>query len=328
MTRFILPLAVGVLLLAGCSNSGGGTSDSPAGPARADTQSEGRANQAEPGQDQMQPEAAQQQAQPGGEQQQPAPPKEGTGDTSNTAPQQPIEGRSLIFRAQMSVRVENVGKAADQLNSMATTAGGFISSEKRAISEDESQATIVVRIPSKQYAGIMEKISKELGRELSRGSNVEDVTEAIVDLDTRIAAQKASVESVRRMFERAASLQEVVLLEKELNQRQAELASLEAKKKRLDDLVALSTITVTLVGPNTVIEPEPQEQDTFLTGLKHGWNALVETLRLVSVVLGFVLPFLLLAGVALLVLIWLLRLRRRGVKAVPPSPAEQAGQAD
>lgn len=317
MKRFILPLAIGMLLISGCSASDKADQTSSGSAPEAARQNEGAADQSQPQQGQQgQP----QQGQPGAGQ--PAPPKEGAGDTSTTAPQQPIEGRSLIFRADMSVRVENVSKAADQLNSMATTAGGFISSEKRSIGEDESQATITVRIPSKQYAGIMEKISKELGRELSRGSNVEDVTEAIVDLDTRIAAQKASVESVRRMFERATTLQDVVLLEKELNQRQADLATLEAKKKRLDDLVALSTITVTLVGPNTTIEPEPEEQDTFLTGLKNGWNALVEAMRLASVVFGYILPFLVIAGIPLLVLIWLLRIRGRGVQP------GRAGQAD
>ena len=302
MKRFILPLAIGLLVLSGCSQS---SSDS--GTSAPEYQS-GTDKQAAP-----QPPAAQEQAgQPA------APPAAGKeGDASTAQPTSPpLDSRSLIFRAEISVRVEDVAKAADALNSLATTAGGFLASEKRSIDSRESHATISVRIPAKQYGDTLEKIAK-LGRELTRGSNVEDVTEAVVDLDTRIAAQKASVDSVRRMFERAATLQEVVLLEKELSQRQAELASLEQKKRRLDDLVALSTITVTLVGPNTVIEPETEPDPTFLTGLKDGWNSLVKALRFASVVFGYLLPFLAILGIPLFGLIWLLRVRGRGVR--PPA---------
>jgi len=291
MKRFILPLAIGLLVLSGCSKSSDDSGSTA--PARSEQLNEGAAPDAAP---------------PA----QPAPPAKEGGATGGTTAPAPVEGRSLIFRAQISVRVDDVPKAAEALGSLATTAGGFLASEKRAIDARESQATITVRVPSKQYAEVLEKVAK-LGRELSRGSNVEDVTEAVVDLDTRIAAQKASVESVRRMFERATTLPDVVLLEKELNQRQAELASLEQKKRRLDDLVALSTITVTLVGPNTVIEPLRKPEPTFLTGLKSGWEALVDSLRVASVVIGFLLPFLALVGIPIVVLIWFLR-RGRVVK--------------
>jgi len=305
MKRFILPLTIGLLLLSGCGQSseenGVTTSRKDAAPQPATVPDQGQAGQ--PGQ--TVPYAQ---------------PKEGA--ANNTQPTSaPLDGRSLIFRAEISVRVEDVSKAADALTSLATTAGGFLASEKRAIDSRESHATLTVRVPSKAYGETLEKIAK-LGRELNRGSNVEDVTEAVVDLDTRIAAQKASVESVRRMFERAATLQDVVLLEKELTQRQAELASLEQKKRRLDDLVALSTITVSLVGPNTVIEPAEEPDPNFLSALKDGWNALVKSLRYASVVIGYVLPFLFAIGIPLFLLIWLLRIRGRGVKPQAP-PASQ-----
>lgn len=301
MKRFILPVALGLVLLSGCSQS------DDAGSTAAKSGNEA-AQQAPAGA----PDQAGDQGQVSAYKQQPT-------DPDAKQPNAPLDGRSLIFRAEIMVRVDDVPKAADALSSLATTAGGFLASEKRAIDADESHATITVRIPSKQYSDALEKIAK-LGRELNRGSNVEDVTEAVVDLDTRIAAQKASVESVRRMFERAATLQDVVLLEKELTQRQAELASLEQKKRRLDDLVALSTITVTLIGPNTVIEPEKEPDATFVSGLKNGWNALVAALRVASVVLGWLLPFLALIAIPLAIVLWLRRRTRTTTTTTPPPP--------
>jgi hypothetical protein len=298
---------VGLLLLAGCSSSSkesaGSSGDPAAAPQRAIEEKAPVPNQA---------------GVPGDADKLDSSTQSGTGQAAQPT-SAPVDGRSLIFRASLTVRVDDVAKASDGVTAMVTTAGGFVASEKRAINSRESQSTVTVRVPSKGYADTLERLAK-LGREENRSSNVEDVTEAIVDLDTRIAAQKASVESVRRMFERAGTLQDVVLLEKELTARQAELASLEARKNRMADLVALSTITLTLVGPNTTIaEPEEDDPD-FLSGIKSGWKAFVASLRYASAVFGFLLPFLVAIGIPLFGLIWLLRLRgRRRTRDTLPS---------
>lgn len=289
--HLLLPLVIGMLVLTGCSKSGssGGSADTAApAPGVGDM-----------GRGQTAPEAPAKEA----------PAKEGT-DKTTTTTTAPIEGRSLIYRADIAVRVDDVRKSADRLSGMITTAGGFVASEKRVDDSRHAQAQITVRIPSKEFASFMEKIAG-LGTEQHRSSNVEDVTEAIVDLDTRIAAQKASVESVRRMFERAATLQDVVLLEKELSQRQAELAALEAKKRRLDDLVALSTITVTLAGPNTEITVEEEPDPSFLGGLKAGWKAFVSAVQTGSAIVGFLLPFLVALAIPVLIVVGIVRYRRK-----------------
>ncbi|MEV4414641.1 DUF4349 domain-containing protein [Catellatospora sp. NPDC049609] len=244
---------------------------------------------------------------------------EGVGATGG-----PVTGRSLIYRGELTVRVDDVPAAADRLTGLVNTAGGHIGAEKRVVDPTESQASITVRVPAKQFHGVLEQIAK-LGEEVSRGSNTEDVTEAVVDLDTRIAAQRASVESVRRMFTQAKQLSEVVLLERELNQRQAELASLERKKASLDDLVALSTISVSLIGPHTPLpEPEKEPAPGFLGGLEAGWDAFVGTVQVALAVLGFLLPFLIALAIPVALVIALRRRRRPALAApaptAPPAP--------
>ncbi|BCJ72324.1 lipoprotein [Catellatospora sp. IY07-71] len=241
-----------------------------------------------------------------------------------TATGGPVTGRSLIYRGELTVRVDDVAAAADRLTGLVTTAGGHIGAEKRVSGSTQAEASITVRVPAKQFHGVLEQIAK-LGEEVSRGSNSEDVTEAVVDLDTRIAAQRASVESVRRMFTQAKQLSEVVMLERELNQRQAELASLERKKATLDDLVALSTISVSLVGPHTPLpEPEEEPMPGFLGGLKAGWDAFVGTVQVALAVFGFVLPFLIALAIPVGLLIALRRRRRPAVAAAPAPPAAPA----
>jgi hypothetical protein len=241
-------------------------------------------------------------------------------------PGAPAEGRSLIYRADLTIRVEDVEAASGKVTAIASTLGGHLSSEKRSTGTRSASAVMTLRVPSDKFATAMERLSKEIGKEENRSSNTEDVTEAIVDLDTRIAAQRASVESVRRMFERATALTDVVLLEKELSQRQAELASLEAKKRRLGDLVSLSTITVTVAGPNTELPEIEEDTPGFLGGLEEGWDAFLRFGSGLGYLLAYLLPFLLALAIPVTALYWLLRVRRR--RPLPSQePQGQAPQA-
>ncbi|GHJ50309.1 lipoprotein [Catellatospora sp. TT07R-123] len=227
-----------------------------------------------------------------------------------TATGGPVETRSIIYRGDITVRVEKVGETAERLKALVETSGGFLGADKRTADSGEAQAWLTVRVPAKQFSSVLEQIAK-LGTEVGRNTNTEDVTEAVVDLDTRIAAQKASVDSVRRMFAQAKQLSEVVLLEKELSSRQAELASLEAKKRNLDNLVTLSTINVVLIGPHAPApEPPKKKAPGFLGGLEAGWDAFLTTVQVVLAVLGFLLPFLVALSIPAGLLIWWSRRRR------------------
>ena len=100
----------------------------------------------------------------------------------------------------------------------------------------------------------------------------------------------------------------------------AALASLERKKASLDDLVALSTITVSLIGPHTPLpEPEREPAPGFLGGLEAGWDAFVGTVQVALAVLGFLLPFLIALAIPVALVIALRR--RRPAVASTASPA-------
>ncbi|WP_034591267.1 DUF4349 domain-containing protein [Hamadaea tsunoensis] len=241
----------------------------------------------------------------------------GTGYTSapggQTANDPAAYARSIIYNGQITVRVEHVSDTATRVRTLATSSGGFVGDEKSDGSPGHEESTLTLRVPADKFGSILDDLAK-LGTELSRSLSTQDVTDTVVDLDARIAAQKASVDSVRRMFTQAKQLSEVVLLEKELTQRQAELDSLMAKKRHLDDLVTLSTITITLVGPQTPYVQPKKADPTFLGGLSTGWDTFVTMLKVASAVLGFLLPFLLVLAVILVpLLVW--RRRRKTPRA-------------
>ncbi|WP_232074724.1 DUF4349 domain-containing protein [Phytohabitans suffuscus] len=232
-----------------------------------------------------------------------------------------LEDRAIIYTGSITVRVEDVSAAAAQATSIATGSGGFVGGDKRSSSDAYAEATIVLRVPAPRFGAVVDQLAK-LGDQQQRDISTEDVTEEALDLDARISSQRARVDSGRRLLAQAKTLNELVMLEGELAKREADLASLEAKKRRMDDLTALSTITVTLLAPQAVAPAEEEETEIgFLTGLKGGWTALLGALVVLLTVIGALLPWMIALGLPVAGGLWLARrLRRARVRPVPPAP--------
>jgi hypothetical protein len=250
------------------------------------------------------------------------------GAKAGTGPQLPVkalaETRSIIYKGEVTIRTRSkVDEAAAKASTIATGAGGVIAGDNRRNDGDDATADLVLRIPSAAFYSTVNKLADELGDELSRGISTDDVTEAVVDLDARIAGQKASVDRTRALLSRAQQISDIVTIEQELARREGELASLQARKRTLSDQVTLSTITVHLIGPKTAAPAAKDAPKNFLTGLAAGWDAFTTTVNGALIVLGAVLPFLVALGIPVAVLVWLLR-RRRPQPATRPAPAPES----
>lgn len=248
------------------------------------------------------------------------------GEAGAGAPDLRVDQRSIIYTGTMLVRVDDVDKAARDAVAAVTAAGGFVGGDERSSVDADARAELSLRVPAARFTGIVDELAK-LGRQERREIRTEDVTEETVDLDARIATQRARVDSGRKLLARATTISDLVSLEGELAKREADLASLEAKKRRLADLTALSTITLTLLGRDVSTADEPTDLG-FMTGLRGGWKVFLSSMTLLLTVLGALLPWLVVLGVPLAALLVLLRRRRRNPPAAPvgaPPPPPVGG---
>ena len=247
-------------------------------------------------------------------------------DQPAQAPDLSVDQRSIIYRGSISVRVKgDVNAVAGQATGIANTAGGFIGSDNRTSGTGGSDtATLTLRVPADKFSTVVDQLSK-LGAEEHREISTEDVTEQTVDLDARITVQQARVDSGRRLLAQAKTLNDLVMLEKEVATREADLASLQAKKRRLADLTALSTITVTFLGPEAAVPKPVDNPGGFVGGLTAGWHALLASLKVLLTVLGALLPWAIVIGLP----VWgLFVLYRRFARARVRPALAPAGDAD
>ncbi|MEU9290976.1 DUF4349 domain-containing protein [Streptomyces sp. NPDC048275] len=256
--------------------------------------------------------------------------QEGAGDGGKgsaakptTAPE--LTASHIIRTASLTVQVKDVPKALDQARTTIENAGGYVGNETTTLDEEGSESTtVVLRVPAEKYGDVLADL-EGAGKLIDREAKAQDVTDQVVDVDSRIASQRASVNRIRELMDQATKLTDVVTLEGELSRRQADLESLLARQASLKDRTSLAKITLSL-SESPVKKTDKDDDPGFLDALAGGWDAFVTMLRWIVVALGAVLPFAALA--ALLVFVWWRVVRaRRELHRVPAvaGPAPTTG---
>ena len=219
-------------------------------------------------------------------------------------------GRQVIRTATVAVTTNNVSTTATRAAQIATGAGGYLSDEN----VNDDSATVTLSVPEAQLDGVLAALGK-LGKVTSQQEQSQDVTGQLVDVSSRIATQQASVDRVRQLLGQAKSIADIVQIEDELTKREADLESMEHQQAELAGQVAMSTVNVQLGKVSTASARQAAgAAPGFGSGIAGGWHALGETVRVVLLVLGAALPFLLGIGIPALVVLWFVR-RRRTAKA-------------
>ncbi|MEV7402415.1 DUF4349 domain-containing protein [Streptomyces sp. NPDC091267] len=225
--------------------------------------------------------------------------------------QNPLTVAHVIRTASLSVEVKSAPRASAAARATVEAAGGLVANENtEQVDDTHDSSHLVLRVPQGEYDSVLRELSGA-GKLLSRTSAAKDVTDQVVDVESRIATQRASVKRVRGLMDQADKLADVVTLEGELSSRQASLESLLAQQASLKDRTTLATITLDLSEPETEAADD-NDDPGFLDALGGGWHAFVTTVRWFAMAVGAAAPFL--AAAAVLLVLWRL-LRRRGKAA-------------
>ncbi len=211
----------------------------------------------------------------------------------------------MCIRDSVDLVSDNVLKAIQEVKDRAQRAGGFAGQENST----KERGSVTVRVPSAELDNLVKGLDHQVGDVTRSEVRSEDVTDQLVDTEARIATQKASVERLRVLFERAGSTSEIAQIEGELTKRQSELESMQRRSESLKGKVALATLTVQV--STTPITPPAPEKAGFGGAFLAGWDAVVEFLRWITVAVGALLPFVLVLAVPAAAVIYVVRRRRR-----------------
>lgn len=223
--------------------------------------------------------------------------------------------RRIVAKGNVSTQSTDVAATVFDVGRIADEHGGEVAERETTTDEDGevSTARLVLRVPVAEFDETFRAL-EQVADLTSSSTGKEDVTTEVIDTRVRIRAQRRSLTRVEQLFDRAQSIRDIIRIESEVAQRQADLESLEQRLAFLEDQTSMSTISVNISLPREEERKEETEESGFLAGLEDGWTAMKALADALATLSGRVLPFatvlLLVAGPVLLLV---RRSRRRPV---------------
>ncbi|MDR8415003.1 DUF4349 domain-containing protein [Nonomuraea sp. 3-1Str] len=239
------------------------------------------------------------------------------------------QDRQVIYVGRMTVRAKEVTAAAQKAKQIVGGAGGYLSKEQSSSSDGgEGSAELEFKIPPARYADVLASMGRDLGEQISLNQGTEDVTAQVADVNSRIKSAQQALDSLRTLLKKADTIGNVLEVEREISTREADLESLQAQQKELAGQVSMATLTLTVVGPVTVVTPPSEEPAGFLGGLAKGWSGLVAFVKVALTVVGVLLPWMLILAPVAALIVWLTRRNARRRPAPPARTVPPAGAGE
>jgi len=209
----------------------------------------------------------------------------------------PVE-RKVIRTANVNLKVKSCDQTQGAVAAMvARFKGIMINSQVNRPADYAKSGTIVFRVPPADLDAVMVELRK-LGEVESENVSGEDVTEQYVDLAARLSNYKVVRDRLLKiMDERAREVKDILEVERELSRVGGEIESLEGRIKYLDRQVDLSTVTVYFHEEQVVAARAFHFLDRFKSTIRTTVDAFVNSFNGVIVVIGFLLPLVIWAGI-------------------------------
>ncbi len=175
------------------------------------------------------------------------------GDTQQQTTQFAIQKRIIIYTVDMTLEIVDVATSVDEVGAMAREMGGWIVSTSRA---ERHVGFISVRVPAERLDEAVARLRGMAVDVQAENASSRDVTDEYVDLTSRLGNLEATETALLRLFDRAATVEEALDVQRTLSQVQGEIEVIKGRINFLDQTSAFSLINVTLV-----LEPQSMEID-------------------------------------------------------------------
>lgn len=153
-------------------------------------------------------------------------------------------GRDIIFTATMTVAVDDVAAASAEATRQIQALGGFLFGQQTT-GTPEARSTLIFKVFPEDFQEALDRLGS-IGDLRNQNVSADDVTERVVDIQSRVTTAQASVERLRGFLENATDIDTIADLENQLLQRETQLETLRGQLRTLEDAISLATITATI----------------------------------------------------------------------------------
>ena len=158
-----------------------------------------------------------------------------------------VAPRDVIYTASVLVTVEDVVLATEQAVQAISGLGGLVFGQETTLG-DQPRTFLTFKVDPQSFNEALGRLSA-LGELESQNVSADDVTDLLVDLESRIITSEVSVLRLRGFLEGAESVEALAALERELLDRETQLERLRGQLRTTRNQVSLATIWLTLQVP-------------------------------------------------------------------------------
>jgi hypothetical protein len=220
-----------------------------------------------------------------------------------------LQGPQVIRQAQMDITVGSglFDSKLAAVRKLVESEGGFIAGTDAQAppnnNPDDNQirtGVISFMVPAAHFDDTIDQLSK-VGKVQGVHITGNDVSAQYVDLNARLVNAEAQLDAMRALLSRAQSINDIIAVQNQIGQITAQIEQLKGQIKYLDDNTSYSTVSVTLTESGAPASSQPADSWGLVTALSQGAHNFITTLNYLLAGLGAIGPFLVLAGLGLLV---------------------------
>lgn len=168
--------------------------------------------------------------------------------------------RKVIKTGSVEIQTLEYEDSIQLLNAKIQSMGGYVESSNergRDINNKYStrSADFTIRIPKDKFETFLNDMMT-VGTIVYKNTSGEDVTTQIFDNEARVKTLLIQEERLLDILSKAEKVEDIIVLESELSRVRYEIENLQGTLKRLNDLVALSTLHVSIYEVREIIEDE------------------------------------------------------------------------
>ena len=170
----------------------------------------------------------------------------------------------IIYTASMQLQTRDFDATLSKINELLSRYGGYIASSSvdgtppQQYGDPGRYAQIRVRVRAENLDAFMNETG-ETAEVISRNLSSDDVTASYFDTESRLKMYQTQYDRILEIMKKAETVDELITLENELSRISYEMDYLTGDLKRWDDLIAYSTVTLSISEKNTYNNVETVE---------------------------------------------------------------------
>jgi hypothetical protein len=210
------------------------------------------------------------------------------------------EERMIVRTGEMSLVVEDVSQAVEDITQMSLAFGGYVVSSRVRGEEEDMRGWITFRVPDDKFETALEQLRDMAVRVESEQTYSQDVTEEYIDLQARLGNAEATEQQYLALLDKAEEIEDILDIYSYLSRIRSEIEQLKGRIQYLEQTTSTSLISVSLEPEEAVVG----DGWSALGVLKAAARGLVTAGKVLGTIVIWILIFIPIWGTILGIFLW------------------------